>query len=215
MFFLPEIIMLLKNKKFKNFYKDLKKLFVKKKIKIDKYKKKLEISDNFLGSVFLIIQIFLFKKKEVEKFYCELKNIYIKYFDLNYSKKKERISKIQERIDKLKNKFGISDDFFGNILVIFHIFIFLVAYYIIFTKKTIIKLILLGLLIIIRDILNIYTGIMGCILTRLERKYYKDKKWFGPTTTIFRWLNIEITKCKMDLMIAIIFIIGYLGFFIN
>ena len=126
-----------------------------------------------------------------------------KYSDYSKEKKQERLMKINNYLEKNYLK-DCSEEKKGNIITLIHIIgiiLLIILYIFIPINKYTISLII-GLAIL-QVVTNRYFGPNGCILTRLERLYYDDKKWFGPLTFLILFLNIEPTRFNIDISIGI------------
>jgi len=150
-----------------------------------------------------------------EKIYNKIIQKLHKHLELNPNVKKQRLDNVELILDKYKLKLGIPDKYLGLIITGIHIISILSVLYIVFTKITIVKLIILFLLLALQFKLNNYSGRLGCLLTRLERHYYKDKKWFGPATILFRLFNIKVSKFRVDMLILLVTIFLNLFYFIK
>ena len=123
---------------------------------------------------------------------------------LDYSKEEKERKLL--KFSKFFERFlvGYDEKKKGDIFLSIHILgitLLLILYYIVpINKYTILSIIGLGAW---QNITNKYFGQNGCILTRLERFYYKDNNWFGPVTFIILALNKEPTRFNVDLMIGI------------
>ena len=118
MYFFSDIKISFKNKKFKRFYKELKNLLIKKNVKFNKYRKKLELSNSLLGTILLIIYILLFKSKELKHIYNDFLNIYIKYFEVDFNIKKKRMEKFKKNLNKCKKLLTGSNIFLALLIVL-------------------------------------------------------------------------------------------------
>tara|TARA_Y100000389_G_C17466422_1_gene526067 strand:- start:179 stop:661 length:483 start_codon:yes stop_codon:yes gene_type:complete len=111
----------------------------------------------------------------------------------NKEEKKERITKLINFIEKISINFTDNKSVIGYIIFIIHyILIALIFAYTIFNKITVVSYIILFSIVVCSSLVNLYYG-SGCTLVRLERHFFNNKEWFGPTTIFYKIFNISTT----------------------
>jgi hypothetical protein len=111
---------------------------------------------------------------------------------ITIQERKMHMKHIIDNIDIIKNNIKINNtQFVYSIIVIHTIIVGICILYLLLCKidKIYFIFILIWILIII---LNFYFN--GCVLTRIERYYLKDDKWYGPPTIPFLMLGYPISK---------------------
>lgn len=133
----------------------------------------------------------------------------------NVSKKRVKIfiENIENKLLKIHN----NSIFWGNVIFFLHMSLIMWEFFILhFFYNKYIFAFFLFLTIFIHGFLFVYFGAKGCILTRIERHFYNDKKWIGPASIILNFFKIEITPFItniVDITISltwVLFIIIYL-----
>ena len=120
---------------------------------------------------------------------------------ITIQERKMHMKHIIDNIDIIKNNIKINNtQFVYSIIVIHTIIVGICILYLLLCKidKIYFIFILIWILIII---LNFYFN--GCVLTRIERYYLKDDKWYGPPTLPFLLIGYPITKKEANIVIYI------------
>lgn len=119
----------------------------------------------------------------------------------NLNERKKHTIHILNLTEKIKEKLGLNNTYFGFFIIIIHILLVgLSILYLILgnVNKSYFIFILFWILLIF---FNFYFN--GCILTRIERHYLKDDTWYGPPTIPFLLVGYPISKKQANRIIYI------------
>ena len=117
------------------------------------------------------------------------------------NERKKHIKPIIALCEKIKEKLGINNTYFGFLIIMNHILLVgLSVLYLILGNVNKIYFIFILFWILL---LFFHFYFNGCFLTRIERHYLKDDKWYGPPTIPFLMLGYPISKDESNNFIYI------------
>lgn len=115
--------------------------------------------------------------------------------------RKKHMKYIIDQIDAIKNKIKINDTFFAYLIIVTHtIFIGCGILYLLLCKVDKIYFIFIVFWILL---LFFHFYFNGCFLTRIERYYLKNDKWYGPPTLPFLLIGYPISKNEANNVIYV------------
>lgn len=111
---------------------------------------------------------------------------------ITLKERKKNMNYIIEQLDTIKNKIKINDTLFAYSIITIHIILVGsgILYLLLCKVDNIYFIFILFWILII--FLHFYFN--GCVLTRIERHYLKDDKWYGPPIIPFLMLGYPISK---------------------
>lgn len=119
----------------------------------------------------------------------------------NLNERKKHTKNVIALFEKLKDKLGLNNKYFAFFIIINHLLLVGVAVlYLILgnvNNNYFIFIIFWILLLFFHFYFN------GCFLTRIERHYLKDDKWYGPPTIPFLLVGYPISKQEANNFIYI------------
>ena len=120
---------------------------------------------------------------------------------ITLEERKKHMKYIIDQIDIIKNKIKINDTLFAYLIIVIHtIFIGCGILYLLLYRVDQIYFIFIVFWILL---LFFHFYFNGCFLTRIERYYLKDDKWYGPPTLPFLLIGYPITKKEANIVIYI------------
>ncbi len=119
----------------------------------------------------------------------------------NLNERKKHIKHIITLCEKFKEKLGLNNTYFGFLIIVIHILLVgLSVLYLILGNVNKIYFIFIIFWILL---LFFHFYFNGCFLTRIERHYLKDDKWYGPPTIPFLLVGYPISKQEANNFIYI------------
>lgn len=111
---------------------------------------------------------------------------------ITLEERKKHMKYIINQFDTIKKSININEKYFAYLIIITHIIVIgiWVLYLILFKIDYIYFIFILFWILLI--LFHFYFN--GCFLTRIERHFLKDDKWYGPPTIPFLMVGYPITK---------------------
>ena len=120
---------------------------------------------------------------------------------ITLEERKKHMKYIIEQIDAIKNKIKINDTLFAYLIIVTHtIFIGCGILYLLLCSVDQIYFIFIAFWILL---LFFHFYFNGCFLTRIERYYLKNDKWYGPPTLPFLLIGYPISKNEANNVIYV------------
>ena len=120
---------------------------------------------------------------------------------ITLEERKKHMKYIIDQIDAIKNKIKINDTLFAYLIIVTHtIFIGCGILYLLLCKVDNIYFIFIAFWILL---LFFHFYFNGCFLTRIERYYLKNDKWYGPPTLPFLLIGYPISKNEANNVIYV------------
>ena len=120
---------------------------------------------------------------------------------ITLEERKKHMKYIIDQIDAIKNKIKINDSLFAFFIIIAHtIFIGCGILYLLLCSVDQIYFIFIAFWILL---LFFHFYFNGCFLTRIERYYLTNDKWYGPPTIPFLLIGYPISKDEANMFIYI------------
>tara|TARA_Y100000992_G_C21252013_1_gene486389 strand:+ start:811 stop:1230 length:420 start_codon:yes stop_codon:yes gene_type:complete len=120
---------------------------------------------------------------------------------ITLEERKKHMKYIIDQIDAIKNKIKINDSLFAFFIIIAHtIFIGCGILYLLLCSVDQIYFIFIAFWILL---LFFHFYFNGCFLTRIERYYLKNDKWYGPPTLPFLLIGYPISKNEANNVIYV------------
>jgi len=120
---------------------------------------------------------------------------------ITLEERKKHMKYIINLFDTIKNSININEKYFSYLIIIAHTILIgsCILYLILFKIDNIYFIFILFWILLI--FFHFYFN--GCFLTRIERHYLKDDKWYGPPTIPFLMLGYLISKDEANNFIYI------------
>jgi len=120
---------------------------------------------------------------------------------ITLEERKKHMKYIIDQIDAIKNKIKINDTLLAYLIIVTHtIFIGCGILYLLLCKVDNIYFIFIAFWILL---LFFHFYFNGCFLTRIERYYLKNDKWYGPPTLPFLLIGYPISKNEANNVIYV------------
>lgn len=120
---------------------------------------------------------------------------------ITLEERKKHMKYIIDQIDAIKNKIKINDTLFAYLIIVTHtIFIGYGILYLLLCSVDKIYFIFIAFWILL---LFFHFYFNGCFLTRIERYYLKNDKWYGPPTLPFLLIGYPISKNEANNVIYV------------
>jgi len=120
---------------------------------------------------------------------------------ITLEERKKHMKYIIDQIDAIKNKIKINDTLFAYLIIVTHtIFIGCGILYLLLCSVDQIYFIFIAFWILL---LFFHFYFNGSFLTRIERYYLKEDKWYGPPTLPFLLIGYPISKNEANNVIHV------------